>query len=74
MQLPRLFEVLTSLHRLADSAAELCIILNHPVYDCFYLALARSEGAPLVTADKRLAAAAKALPDVEVRLLQSAAC
>ena len=35
----------------------------------FYLALARRESAPLVTADKRLVAAAQALPDVEVRLL-----
>ena len=36
--------------------------IQHPVYDCFYLALAR-RSAPLVTADKRLAAAAQALPE-----------
>lgn len=30
--------------------------LDHPVYDCVYLALARSLGAKLVTADRRLVA------------------
>ncbi len=68
-QLPGFFEELTPLRELADEAAEISLGLNHPVYDCFYLALARRESAPLVTADKRLAAAAQALPDVEVRLL-----
>jgi predicted nucleic acid-binding protein len=28
--------------------------LQHPAYDCFYLALAQSAEAPLVTADRRL--------------------
>jgi predicted nucleic acid-binding protein len=28
--------------------------LRHPVYDCFYLALAEREDATLVTADRRL--------------------
>jgi predicted nucleic acid-binding protein len=27
---------------------------NHPIYDCFYLALARQEAATLVTMDRRL--------------------
>jgi predicted nucleic acid-binding protein len=31
-------------------------VLDHPVYDCFYLALAQRLDAPLVTADKRLLA------------------
>jgi predicted nucleic acid-binding protein len=70
-QLPSFFEELAPLRVLADEAVELSLGLNHPVYDCFYLALARRERAPLVTADKRLAAAAQALPDVEVRLLGS---
>jgi predicted nucleic acid-binding protein len=68
-KLPNLFDALIPLHGLAGDAAESAIALRHPVYDCFYLALARRESAPLVTADKRLAAAAKALPDIEVRLL-----
>jgi predicted nucleic acid-binding protein len=35
-------------------ALELACELGHPAYDCLYLALARAEGAPLVTADLRL--------------------
>jgi predicted nucleic acid-binding protein len=60
---------LQALASLADDALEIAILLNHPVYDCFYLALARREGAPVVTADKRLATAAQMLPGLEVRLL-----
>jgi predicted nucleic acid-binding protein len=68
-QLPNLFDELASLQDLATEAAAISIEINHPVYDCFYLALAKCEAAPLVTADKRLAVAAQALSDVEVRLL-----
>jgi predicted nucleic acid-binding protein len=68
-KLPDMFSMLSPLLPLADEGLEIAAKLNHPVYDCFYLALARREGAPLITADKRLAAAAQALPDVEVRLL-----
>ncbi len=32
----------------------MAVDLRHPVYDCFYLALAEAEEAPLVTADRRL--------------------
>jgi predicted nucleic acid-binding protein len=39
---------------LADSALELAIELNHPVYDCFFLALSQSANLKLITADKRL--------------------
>jgi predicted nucleic acid-binding protein len=39
---------------LATRAMELALDLDHPVYDCFYLALAESEQAVLVTADRRL--------------------
>ncbi|WP_338045133.1 PIN domain-containing protein [Paracraurococcus ruber] len=37
------------------------------MYDCFYVALAQREGAPLVTADARLARAFGT--DAEIRLL-----
>ena len=38
---------------LAPSAARLAIDLDHPAYDCFYLALALQEQYPVVTADRR---------------------
>jgi predicted nucleic acid-binding protein len=39
---------------LAARALELALALDHPVYDCFYLALAEAEQVGLVTADRRL--------------------
>lgn len=38
---------------LMDDALRLAIELGHPVYDCFYLALAIARDVPLVTADAR---------------------
>jgi predicted nucleic acid-binding protein len=59
---------------LADALA-LAQQLQHPAYDCFYLALAQRADAPLVTADRRLHArchAADALRWGErVQLLQA---
>lgn len=69
VQLPACFEELATLRDLVDEAANMAIALNHPVYDCFYLALARRERAALVTADKRLAAVGRTIPGVEVQLL-----
>jgi predicted nucleic acid-binding protein len=40
-------------------ALALACHLNHPVYDCLYLALARREAAAVLTADKRLMALAE---------------
>lgn len=40
-----------SMRQLASSAARLAVDLGHPVYDCFYLALAIHEDYPVVTAD-----------------------
>lgn len=42
------------LRPLAPRAAALALELDHPVYDCFYLALAEAEQASLVTSDRRL--------------------
>lgn len=46
---------LTDDRLLIGAAQRLSAELNHPVYDCLYLALARRDAAVLVTADRRLA-------------------
>jgi len=42
---------------LAVRALELADALEHPAYDCFYLALAERRGLPVITADGKLALA-----------------
>lgn len=54
---------------LLEGAYELSLALDHQLPDCLYLALAKREGAPLVTADERLVKKAKGLKGVEVRAL-----
>jgi predicted nucleic acid-binding protein len=44
---------------LLDAALRLSIGLEHPVYDCLYIALAVRNDLPLVTADRRLVAVAR---------------
>jgi predicted nucleic acid-binding protein len=68
-QLPNFFSRLVPAHELLHEAADIAITVGHPVYDCFYLALADREGVPLVTADKRLASVAGNLRGVKVQLL-----
>jgi predicted nucleic acid-binding protein len=43
-----------SLRELIPLAIELSLTLDHPVYDCFYLALAIVQQCPVVTADVKL--------------------
>lgn len=43
---------------LAPEALRLARLLDHPAYDCLYLALAVEAGAPVVTADRRFVTAA----------------
>lgn len=49
--------------RLPIRALELAQLLDHPVYDCVYLALAVALERPVITADRRFAAAAGRDPD-----------
>lgn len=53
------------LRPLAPRAAALARELDHPVYDCFYLALAEAEGAALITADRRLVESVRGRPLAE---------
>ncbi len=52
---PSLFERLVALEDLAGLALGLALRRDHPAYGCFYVALALQKGAPLATADRRLA-------------------
>lgn len=42
------------LDELDDTAFALALELRHPIYDCYYLALAQARATKLVTADRRL--------------------
>ena len=53
----------------AAAAMKLAIDLKHPIYDCFYLALAEREACPLVSADKTLIAKAKTVKSIKIRSL-----
>ncbi|WP_300528976.1 type II toxin-antitoxin system VapC family toxin [Maricaulis sp.] len=53
---------LTVLHSsvgLVGDAIDLAVELDHPVYDCQYLALARQQSVPVLSADKRLLSLAR---------------
>jgi len=52
--LPMSFDRLAPCAPLSARALELAQRLDHPAYDCFYLALAEAESAVLVTDDERL--------------------
>ena len=50
-------------------ATDIALQIDHPVYDCLYLACAEVERAPLVTADRRLRDAARRQSGAEVWLV-----
>ncbi len=59
--------VLRASAELVMKAAALAVEIDHPVYDCLYLACAEAEAAPLVTADIKLSQRAdEAYPAVDV--------
>lgn len=65
-----LFDQVVPCAMLWQPAAALAVALDHPVYDCFYLALAIAQNDTLITADRRFHAACAASPHVDrVRLL-----
>lgn len=62
---------LTSMKGLAPIATDLALTLDHPAFDCVYLALAREQACPLVTSDLRLfnRLAQSPQPGIQVQLL-----
>ena len=55
--------------QLAAAAARLAADIDHPVYDCFYLALAIQTGYPVVTADARFHDKVRVHPYLSDRIL-----
>ena len=51
---PQLLGAIVPSGELLEAAWRWCTILDHPAYDCLYLALAERRQAPLITADQRL--------------------
>lgn len=63
------FDIVWSAILIAD-ALKLAIEVDHPVYDCFYLALAEGAGLPLVTADRAFFRAVRTRrPRTKIQLL-----
>ena len=61
-----------SMLELAASAARLAVDLEHPAYDCFYLALAIQRQYPVVTADIRFHDRVRAHPYLADRIIHVA--
>lgn len=61
-RLPLMFTELVPLSELLSDAGAISRELDHPIYDCFYLALAEQRSDLLITVDKRLLAKARRSP------------
>lgn len=62
-----------SMRQLAAASARLAVDLDHPVYDCFYLALAVQEQYAVVTADARFHEKVRSHPYLSDRIMHLAA-
>ena len=62
-----------SMRQLAAASARLAVDLDHPVYDCFYLALAVQEQYSVVTADARFHEKVRSHPYLSDRIMHVAA-
>ena len=67
--IPSLLEEIVPALSIVEEALDLALALNHPAYDCFYIALARNRGAQLITADRKLVLAAERA-DRSIRTIQ----
>jgi len=56
------FSAVASCAPLTRRAMHISATLDHPAYDCFYLALAEVQSSQVVTADRRLVAAVQRSP------------
>ena len=53
-EIVRSFVEFVSTRNLADRALSIALELDHPVYDCFFIALCESQALVMVTSDTRL--------------------
>jgi predicted nucleic acid-binding protein len=60
--------------RLLPRALSIATALGHPIYDCFYLALAESLRVPLVTADNRFISAVRRAQFSDIQIEALADC
>ena len=70
-EVPQLWAVLRAMpveivasSELVEGALDLAVALNHPIYDCLYLALALDRGARVVSTDRRFLAASRRRRDL----------
>jgi predicted nucleic acid-binding protein len=61
--------VLTPIPVLVTDALRLALLIGHPIYDCLYLALSLQTRSPMVTADRRFAAALALHDELAARVI-----